>query len=157
MLCAKFNIVWQTLRGFVKTLDWQKIGEAIGDAIMSAIHNIDIQARAEAISGFLKGLWKMFMGFIKKFNAYEFAETLFRKLTNAVLSINWAELGINIIKGIIVGLWNMFMSLIGAINGIIHGFIDKVKELFGIQSPSTVMQGIGVNIIQGLILGLQQT
>src|SRR5690606_25679323 len=36
-----------------------------------------------------------------------------------------------------------------------NGFIDTVKSIFGIQSPSTVFKDIGTNIIQGLWDGVK--
>lgn len=38
---------------------------------------------------------------------------------------------------------------------IFNGFIEAFKELFGIHSPSTVFEGFGGNIVQGLVNGLK--
>ena len=38
---------------------------------------------------------------------------------------------------------------------IFTGFIDAFKELFGIHSPSTVFEGFGTNIVEGLVNGLK--
>jgi hypothetical protein len=38
---------------------------------------------------------------------------------------------------------------------IFTGFIEAFKELFGIHSPSTVFEGFGGNIVQGLVNGLK--
>lgn len=78
---------------------------------------------------------------------------------NAFTSVNWAEIGSNILKGIGTGIK-------GAITGMVQVGIeacktlkDSVKEFFGIHSPSHVMRdevgkmltaGIGVGITQGL-------
>lgn len=80
-------------------------------------------------------------------------------LTNAFTSVNWGEIGSNILKGIGVGIK-------GAITGMVEVGIeacktlkDSIKNFFGIHSPSHVMRdevgkmltaGIGVGITQGL-------
>lgn len=38
-----------------------------------------------------------------------------------------------------------------------NGFIGWIKNIFGISSPSTVMEEIGANVIQGFLLGIQNT
>lgn len=38
-----------------------------------------------------------------------------------------------------------------------QGFIDAFKELFGIHSPSTVFEGFGINMIEGLWNGIKET
>ena len=59
---------------------------------------------------------------------------------------------------LLIGLFNGMLSLIGQIPeilGIIFtGIVDGIKKLFGIHSPSTVMAGIGSNIMQGMIDGI---
>lgn len=66
------------------------------------------------------------------------------------------QLGKDIIDGLTIGVKNQALDLFAFIKPALDGFIKSVKELFGIHSPSRVMQEIGKNIIDGLTLGLSQ-
>lgn len=66
------------------------------------------------------------------------------------------QLGKDIIDGLTIGVKNKSLDLFAFIKPALDGFIKSVKELFGIHSPSRVMQEIGKNIIDGLTLGLSQ-
>ena len=43
----------------------------------------------------------------------------------------------------------------GAIMGFVNGFVDFFKGLLGIHSPSTVFEGFGGDIVQGLVNGIK--
>lgn len=59
-------------------------------------------------------------------------------------------------KAILDGIINVFVpeSLQESIGNVVQGMIDWFKSLLGIQSPSTVFEGFGGDILQGLINGL---
>ena len=58
------------------------------------------------------------------------------------------------ILGIIEGLWDGLKALFTALGNWCLQIIDKVKEFFGIHSPSTVFAEIATNLVLGLIQGL---
>lgn len=62
-----------------------------------------------------------------------------------------------LISGIIKGLVNGFKKIEwdSLVKEIFNGFIDSFRELFGIHSPSTLFEGFGVNMIEGLKIGLE--
>ena len=157
LLVAKFNIAWKTLKGLIKTLDWKAIGNAVGDAMMGAIKNIDIASRIQAIVAFIKGIIQALLNAVKTSNVAEVAAQIFAKITEGLIrSIpDMLKIGVMIIQGLIQGMLNMVVAIASAILGIVQGIINAFKKPLGIQSPSTVMMGIGANIIQGLLLGLQ--
>lgn len=64
------------------------------------------------------------------------------------------EIGYALIKGIVEAIINSPKALADAAYKLFWGFINYVKDLFGIHSPSTVFMDIGKDIIQGLINGL---
>lgn len=70
--------------------------------------------------------------------------------------VDWWQIGIDII----VGLWNGISSWAGNLinNGkeLANSFTQGFKEALGIQSPSRVMFDVGVNIVEGLDLGIQE-
>ena len=63
-------------------------------------------------------------------------------------------LGINLIGGIIKGIAGAVKILIEGIGDVALGIINTFKKVLGIHSPSTVFEGFGGNIIDGLCGGL---
>lgn len=61
------------------------------------------------------------------------------------------------ILGIIEGLWDGLTALFTSLGNWCQSIIDKVKEFFGIHSPSTVFADIGKSLIDGLVDGLDKT
>ena len=73
----------------------------------------------------------------------------------SVLTESMKTLGLNIIKGLLEGIVKSPEEIKKWIEEhIFNPFVEKIKELFGIHSPSTVMFEIGQNIIQGLLNGI---
>ena len=69
----------------------------------------------------------------------------------------WADGMAVIWRGITGGVTaavNFIKNALSSIVGFFQGIIDKIKSIFGIRSPSTVMTDIGISIMQGLINGI---
>lgn len=64
------------------------------------------------------------------------------------------EIGANLVKGLIEGVGEWAGTLFALPAYLANGFINTIKNAFGIHSPSTVMKGIGGYIIEGLIQGI---
>jgi SLT domain-containing protein len=65
------------------------------------------------------------------------------------------QVGSNIISGLGNGIKSGVGGLIGKLKGwVVDPIVGAVKRFFGIKSPSTVMAGVGSNIIAGLIHGM---
>jgi tape measure domain-containing protein len=64
----------------------------------------------------------------------------------------FSEIGKDIFNGIILGLTQN--PIVGPITNVVNGIINTFKRLLGIASPSTVFRQIGIDIIQGLINGI---
>lgn len=72
------------------------------------------------------------------------------------LAVNNAMLiGENIISGLIEGIWEGVTGLFEDVSNIFTQLVNKVKEVLGIHSPSTVFMEIGQFLIEGLIQGIQ--
>lgn len=63
--------------------------------------------------------------------------------------------GTNIVTGISAGVTSMQQSLEDSLFNMAMSAIDSVKSVFGISSPSTVFMDFGMNMIQGMIAGIQ--
>ena len=79
-------------------------------------------------------------------------------IRSAFANVNWAEIGINIIKGIANGLRNAGGQLWDAVRGVLGSFKGKVLAFFGIHSPSTwgiyVGKMVDTGIAKGFLSGL---
>lgn len=64
-------------------------------------------------------------------------------------------IGENIISGLIEGIWEGVTGLFEDVSNIFTQLVNKVKEVLGIHSPSTVFMEIGQFLIEGLIQGIQ--
>lgn len=65
------------------------------------------------------------------------------------------NLGVNIVKGLWNGIVSVGQWLLSMLLSWAMGIIDFVLGIFGVHSPSTVFAEIGVNLVQGLIQGIQ--
>lgn len=67
-------------------------------------------------------------------------------------------IGIAIVNGILTGILEAISGIGQWLwNNLVAPIINAVKDFLGIHSPSTVFQEIGRNIIDGLLLGIQET
>lgn len=79
-----------------------------------------------------------------------------RTIWDTITTIDWIDLGANIIRGLISGLGSMAGALWDAATNIAKSALDAIKKFFGIASPSKLMQlEIGPYIPQGLALGIE--
>jgi hypothetical protein len=62
--------------------------------------------------------------------------------------------GLNLVRGLRAGIAIGARAVGGVLRGLKDAIVGGIKRLFGIKSPSTVMQGIGSNLIGGLVKGL---
>lgn len=126
--------------------------EAISKWIEGFKNTDDIQQYI--IDGIVGGLVK-----VKEYVANAFKNlgtTLSKGIEDAceVMLIGWTSVPTDIAEGFEKGfLWGV-ASIIKNIRSFCKKFIDTVKSLFGIHSPSRVMYEIGQNVIQGFINGV---
>jgi phage-related protein len=78
---------------------------------------------------------------------------IFRALGN--LGNLLLDAGRDIIMGLLNGLKNAAGAVIDWIQGLLSNVKDAVLSFFGISSPSKMFKGIGENLGQGLIVGIQ--
>jgi len=67
----------------------------------------------------------------------------------------WATLGGQMVAGLLSGITGAMRGIAGWVNRVIvQPIVGAVKRFFGIHSPSTVMEGVGGNLVAGLFSGL---
>ncbi len=67
-----------------------------------------------------------------------------------------AKVGGNLIKGLWQGISDAGAWLWSKISGFFGGVVDKIKNFFGIHSPSELFAGIGQNMGEGIGVGFEQ-
>ena len=83
---------------------------------------------------------------------------IFTTIWNSLKSIDWGEVGSNIIKGIIDGFENAGKYISSGIKEAGNAIVNGFKSLFGIHSPSSVMRDeIGRFLGLGITEGIQGT
>ena len=110
-----------------------------------------IDASMEVIEGFVEAVVEVIIQVLPKV-----LPKLISKLTRVAIR-SLVSFPIEIAKSIIQGLVKAFSNTNWGevIRDIFMGFIDAFKELFGIHSPSTLFEGFGTNIIEGLWNGIK--
>lgn len=79
---------------------------------------------------------------------------IIKSITNAFTSVDWASVGLNIIKGIASGLANAGGLIIDAAKTAAKNAFDAAKEFLGIRSPSRLFRDvIGKNMALGMAVG----
>lgn len=82
---------------------------------------------------------------------------VFSAIINAFKSINWADLGKNIIDGVIQGVKNAADSLINVFKDLAKTALDAVKDFFKIKSPSRRMRDeVGKMLPPGMAEGVEE-
>ena len=79
-----------------------------------------------------------------------------RAIWDAFTSVDWWDLGVNIIKGIGSGIAGAVRGLVGTAIEACKSLKDSVKSFFGIASPSKLMRDlVGVNLMRGIGVGVE--
>jgi len=81
---------------------------------------------------------------------------LFRSFRDTIKNTDWLQLGKNIIEGILKGFKNIGTAIKNAVLGVKDAIIGKFKSIFGIHSPSKLMEeAIGQYIPSGISVGIE--
>ena len=85
------------------------------------------------------------------------AKTIVDTLYNGVKQLpqTMLNLGRQMIQGLINGIKGMIAGVKDNIAEVASGAVSTLKNILGIHSPSTVFKGIGVNLMQGLAIGMK--
>ena len=168
IISGNWSQVWSGILNIVGGI-WNTIGSLISGAIRVVASVISGVLGSIAgvwnsiwggIAGFLGGIWGQITGAVSGGinGVIGFFGGLLGRITGAIGNAAGALYGIgqNIIQGLVNGIGSMMGAIGSAILSLVPGPIVGVfKDLLGIHSPSRVFRGFGVNIGEGLILGIQ--
>lgn len=79
----------------------------------------------------------------------------FNSAVEFIRSINFVEIGTNIMLGLASGITGAAGAVVGAITGAVRGAINSAKSLLGIASPSKVFEGFGDMTGLGFVEGVE--
>lgn len=155
--------ILDTILVTIEGIDWMEVGRSIVEFILSidwiglALKLWDIGVAL--IDGILKGILGALVGIGQWLKEHVFDPIIgwFKDLFGIHSpSTVMAEIGGFIIEGMLNGILDALKSIGSWIKQhIFQPFINGFKNAFDIHSPSKVMEGLGGNIIDGLLNGLK--
>lgn len=156
------NAALSMIATFVKTFDWKKLGEDIAKCVSNAITGIKWDKVWETISDAVKAALDFLLGCVKGIDWKKLGKTIADFVLNLLTKTDWTgilkklgELGLALVKGLLEGILTGLKDIGEWLKeNLIDPIVDKVKEFFGIHSPSTVFKEIGSQLIAGLFTGL---
>lgn len=132
-------------------VDWvtgiaSRVIEAIGNATLWLLDK-----GRDIMRGLVNGIVETFEGQVRG------ALNIGSKIIDAVGALGSLlyNAGRDVVSGLIDGIRSAFGNLWTAAGDLVSGFKDKVTGLFKIGSPSKVMQGIGLDVMAGLDVGIR--
>ena len=168
--------LWQKIKDAVTNIDYAGIATSLFTFLGKAI-----RSTVQFLYGFLSGIWDdITTWWNEDIKGKDFKETwnnfwaaMGRGLTaigefvmdnivipfsEALFDTDWEtikEVGGNIMAGIGEGIVNFFKDIGSWLKEhIVDPIVNGVKDLFGIHSPSTVMEEVGGNVAAGLLNGI---
>ena len=152
---------WSILKGFLDAA-WSKLKVDVNDYFEKKTEEVG----GNAVKGFAKGVAdaaiEIFtLRWVKDNVVYPFSDSLFEALgipkRSEEPSEEFKKAGKCIITGLKVGIASSPINRSWWLSNVVNRLIDDFAELLGINSPSTVFEGFGINIIEGLKKGLEDT
>lgn len=153
---------------FIKAIDWEVITKIITTllgfigTILGVIADV-LNTVFEILSPIIETIVKVLSPILKVIG--ELLKTIFGLLEpfipilEAIFKVVGAivKVGIELINGFFKGIKEGWSKAWEGIQKVFGGFLNWIKKLFGIHSPSTVFAGYGDNIIVGLKNGLEES
>ena len=146
------ELILNLVNGIITNLP--QIASAAGSAIIQYVAAIGrnlpsvLQSGIEIIGKLAAGLIQAIPKLIAQI------PTIITNIKNEFTSVDWGEIGLNIIKGIANGLANAAGALWDAVKSALGDFKDKILDFFGIHSPSRWGEYVGRMIDQGIANGI---
>ena len=154
-LQAAFQTLWTALQPYVpylvtlaKILGGVVVGAIIASVVASAAM-ISILANVIAIIIRVAAIIESNL-----LGAFRSIVSTINGVVKAITGINLLQAGKDLINGLINGIVANAPAVVNKIKEICGQALDAVKRFFGIRSPSTVMAGLGENLMKGLADGI---
>lgn len=137
----KFMMGWRTFEGFIKSLNFKKIGLALADLIKGTIKKIDLRVIGSSLSTLAIGLMDALSVAIQNTNWAEIGN----KISQGLASVNWT--------GIADSLFELMGSALGGLASLLGGVIsDAVEEAKSYFQDK--IEEAGGDIAGGILFGI---
>jgi len=136
----------------------KSVGYVIGTVLLLPLRVLTFTINA--VVGSVKLLisaWNKLTSFFRNFHPIDAVSNAFRKLINFLKGINLFEIGKNIMESLKRGILSVVKAPVEAVKNVASSIVNKVKNFFGIRSPSTVFMEIGKHLNLGLFQGIMQS
>lgn len=146
--------LWEGVKKIV-SLAWENI-KLVAAVAMDAL-GLALTAAWTWIKKIFTDAWNAIVKYIT--DSWEAFKTAVSTIVTNVIAFftdtDWAKVGSNIIGGIVAGISSAAQWLWDTVTGLLTGLLDKIKEFFGIASPSKLMASmVGEPLIQGIGVGM---
>ena len=81
--------------------------------------------------------------------------TAWTNLRTSLGNIQWSNIGQNMVAGLMNGIGGAWQNLVNSVQNLCSGLINRIKNWFGVHSPSTVFAEIGEYLDAGLQEGMK--
>lgn len=176
LLVRKFTLAIDFLAGLLGNLDWARVGESVYEFLSGALEEATTWLESKDWSEIGNTIFQKFKDLIKGIKFSELAETFFTFLGKAFAAAvklidgffsdtvqaikdyfkeKTEEMGGDAWEGFKKGIADAWSNVTQwCKDHIVDPFVNAVKSLLGIHSPSTVFADIGGNIVSGLQEGI---
>lgn len=140
--------IWDT----ITAVNWV----SLGSQIITAFKN-GITAMVPLVKGGVTHLKDNIIAIIKQLpgKLKELAVLATKAIANEFRSVNWGEIGMNVIRGIANGITSAISWVVDAAKSAAKAAFDAAKDFLGIHSPSTLMRDqVGKYISLGMAAGI---
>lgn len=180
---SKWNALISLIYGFVDQFDWSRLGTSISEIVNGFFDEVDWAKAGQTLSEGISGILTSAITFIEKTDWSQIGQSVVDYLSNidwkkllskvgtligdaVVAALEFAfsdpigllQVGVDIVSGLLQGILNGLVEIGTWLKeNLVDPIVNKVKEFFGVHSPSTVFQAIGVNLILGMFSGISST
>ena len=140
--------IWDT----ITAVNWVNLGSQIITAFKNGI-----TAMVPLVKGGVTHLKDNIIAIIKQLpgKLKELAVLATKAIANEFRSVNWGEIGMNVIRGIANGITSAISWVVDAAKSAAKAAFDAAKDFLGIHSPSTLMRDqVGKYISLGMAAGI---
>ncbi len=117
-----------------------------------------VNAQAKAVEGFVTGFLNLIAGLFDTSLA-DIARTWednWNMLVDIATSIDWGQVGADVIAGIVSGIESNAGRLMSTLRSLANDALAAAKAALGISSPSTAFMPVGQFITEGIMEGIMQ-
>jgi hypothetical protein len=136
---ATFQALWDGVM-----LIWERFKEALQNVV--ELFHLAQQGKWREFGVKLREMWDKLWAEIKQ---------IVSNAVDKIKQVDWGQVGRSIIEGIAKGITAATHFIVEAAKKAAKAAYEAAKGFLGIESPSTLFAGLGMNMMQGMALGIQ--